>query len=80
MKASDISTEMFLFAIRQCARAPGSWTLRWEVAQVLGYPDKVVLAKARKLIKQGVIGGCACGCRGDWHELIVTPTTEGTHP
>jgi hypothetical protein len=30
------------------------------------FPDKLVLAKARKLIRRGVIDGCVCGCRGDF--------------
>lgn len=33
------------------------------------YPDmpaKVVLAKARKLIRRKVLDGCECGCRGNW--------------
>jgi len=29
-------------------------------------PEKVVLAKLRKLLKRGLVAGCACGCRGDW--------------
>lgn len=29
-------------------------------------PPKVVLAKARRLIRRGVIDGCECGCRGDF--------------
>lgn len=29
-------------------------------------PEKVVLAKARRLINRRVIDGCACGCRGDF--------------
>lgn len=29
-------------------------------------PTKVILAKMNKLIKQGLVGGCACGCRGDF--------------
>ena len=31
-----------------------------------GVPDKLVLAKMRKLIGRGVVGGCSCGCRGDF--------------
>ncbi len=27
---------------------------------------KLQLAKMRKLWKRGLIGGCPCGCRGDW--------------
>jgi len=30
------------------------------------FPDKVVLAKMRSLIKRGLVSGCACGCRGDF--------------
>lgn len=64
---------------RLCGRSTAT---RWDVAMVLGglsdhvdsdpvlevpgVPEKVVLAKARKLIRQGVISGCACGCRGDF--------------
>lgn len=29
-------------------------------------PKKVVLAKFRSLIKRGLVGGCDCGCRGDF--------------
>ena len=31
-----------------------------------GLPENLVLAKARKLIKRGLLDGCACGCRGDF--------------
>lgn len=57
---------------------------RWDVATVLaGHPElvgvstadwpnmppKVVLAKARKLIRRGLLDGCDCGCRGDFTRL-----------
>lgn len=29
-------------------------------------PEKVILAKAKTLIRQGRLWGCACGCRGDF--------------
>jgi hypothetical protein len=32
-------------------------------------PPKVIQAKARRLILKGVIEGCWCGCRGDFHIL-----------
>ena len=62
----------------------GIGSSRWDVAAVLAghpedvagspqdysnMPDKVVLAKARKLIKRGLVDGCACGCRGDFTVL-----------
>lgn len=31
-----------------------------------GTPDKVRLQKMRKLVRRGLISGCACGCRGDY--------------
>lgn len=31
-----------------------------------GVPPKLILAKARILMKRGIIEGCACGCRGDF--------------
>jgi len=29
-------------------------------------PEKVVRAKARRLVKRGLVDGCTCGCRGDF--------------
>jgi hypothetical protein len=31
-----------------------------------GVPSKLALAKMRKMILRGVVGGCGCGCRGDF--------------
>jgi hypothetical protein len=31
-----------------------------------GAPSKLVLGKMRQMIRRGVVGGCACGCRGDF--------------
>jgi hypothetical protein len=31
------------------------------------FPDKLILAKARKLVRRGVVEGCCCGCRGDFN-------------
>lgn len=64
MKASGISDEQFMTALEP----DGAWTNRFRVAEFLGYPDKVVLAKARTLIvRRKTLHGCYCGCRGDWH-------------
>lgn len=47
--------------------AKGHWANRFDIAKALGNPpEKVVLAKLQKLIKRGLITGCACGCRGDF--------------
>ena len=44
-------------------------------------PPKLQLAKMRQLHKRGFVGGCPCGCRGDWEitdkglEFIGQPRT-----
>ena len=40
----------------------------------LATPPNLVLAKMAKLIKQGLVSGCTCGCRGDYS---ITP--KGSH-
>jgi hypothetical protein len=73
MQCKDIPDEAFLDAVR---RAPGTsamnWRMRWDVHAELeeaigSVPVNLLLAKARKLIGAGKMGGCPCGCRGDWH-------------
>jgi hypothetical protein len=58
-----------LEAERRTAGLGASWT-RPEDYATLMMPEKVVLAKARALLKRGLIAGCGCGCRGDFR---VTP-------
>lgn len=50
------------------------WRSRWDVQRNLAFvmgceiPEKLFLAKARKLGKQGRLLGCTnCSCRGDYH-------------
>lgn len=31
-----------------------------------GAPEKIVIKKMYILIKRGLVGGCGCGCRGDF--------------
>lgn len=67
MKAADLDEAGFLEAVSEAAAERGLPTAdRWSVADRLGAPEKVVLAKAKKLIRRGVLEGCGCGCRGDW--------------
>lgn len=72
-QCKDIPDAVFLDAIRRTP-ATGSlgWRLRHEVhreleASIGALPEKLFLAKARQLEKRGLLGGCTCGCRGDWH-------------
>jgi hypothetical protein len=39
-------------------------------------PEKVVLAKAKRLVQRGVINGCACGCRGDFSRIVPVAAEE----
>ena len=72
MKAADIPDEVFVDAVRAHGYGGSRWAQCWDVypaiSEALGVdvPAKVCQAKARKLIRRGVINGCACGCRGDF--------------
>lgn len=80
-QAKHITTQMFVDAVIATRTGPSKWANLWDVAEHLGMPQKVVLAKAKKLIKQDVIRGCVCGCRGDFHlyeDREVIP--DGTQP
>lgn len=69
-QCKDISDDAFLRAV-SVAYAERGIATRWDVARILEeaygeIPEKVVIAKSRKLIRSGKIGGCGCGCRGDY--------------
>lgn len=74
IQCKDIPDDVFLDAVR---RTPGvssrsSWRMRNEVQDTLQVtmgpiPENLVLAKARRLMARGLLGGCPCGCRGDYH-------------
>lgn len=91
MKASDIDDMEFLMVVDRVQHdgayhpTPVRWALRMEVEQE--FPDvpwKVLLAKARKLIRRGLMDGCTCGCRGDYEltaaglALIHPPAPSST--
>jgi hypothetical protein len=64
VKASDISDEAFIAALEP----DGAWTMIWDLCDRLGYPEKVVRAKAKTMItRRKTVDGCYCGCRGDFH-------------
>lgn len=43
--------------------------------ELAAFPSKVLLRKLGSMARRGVIHGCDCGCRGDWH----TPIDDGTY-
>lgn len=77
MKCSDIPDDLFLEAVNRTPSVDGSfeprfWRMRWDVQTTLEsslgeVPEKLFIAKARKLMKAKKLGGCPCGCRGDYH-------------
>jgi hypothetical protein len=69
----DIPDKDVLQAVRELgAPNPSKWASLWDIqAKLASYPPKVVKAKLARLIKRGVLRGCAYGCRGDFHEPEV---------
>lgn len=70
MQAKDLDDAVTLAALAACRGKHGvaAWSSRWDVQDEIKHaPPKVVLAKLRSMIKRGVLSGCACGCRGDFH-------------
>lgn len=65
--ARDIDDQAFLDAVRHAQRRDRPWVMRWDIeTQFPQVPWKVLLAKAKRLIKAGRLEGCWCGCRGDY--------------
>ncbi|AKZ59224.1 hypothetical protein SAM23877_6179 [Streptomyces ambofaciens ATCC 23877] len=74
MQCKDIPDATFLDAVRTApASSAIGWRNRWDVHEaleaVMGHeiPSNLLMAKARRLESRGLLGGCTCGCRGDWH-------------
>lgn len=72
-KTSEVSTPAFLGAVFMLGRAfarknetTTHWASRWDVETWLDLPERIVLSKARALIKAGLMDGCVDGCRGDF--------------
>ena len=69
-QCKDIPDEPIL---RFLARRPDEWH-NWYFgddmdvhrAMPAGIPEKLILAKMRRLIRRRLVYGCDCGCRGDF--------------
>lgn len=73
-KCSDIPDDLFLAAVRVTEHGESSyWRMRSDVQATLEtaigpVPEKLFLAKAKKLGKKRKLEGCTdCTCRGDYH-------------
>jgi hypothetical protein len=70
MQAKDIDGRRVLQWLSQQDRAATHWKplIMPSVLDAMpaGTPEKVALAKMSALLKQGLVDGCGCGCRGDW--------------
>ena len=45
----------------------GIGATRWGIGiELWEYPERVLLAKLRRLVRRGLLDGCPCGCRGDF--------------
>lgn len=84
MQCKDIPDDAFLDAVRRIPAVDGSmkpsgWRTRWavqaELETALGpIPEKLFLAKARRLGRRRLLGGCTeCTCRGDYHIAADCP-------
>lgn len=71
VQCKDLST---IIILKFLAKYQGRWST-WGEGYVMptvqdampkGTPEKLQLAKMRSLHKRELVGGCPCGCRGDW--------------
>lgn len=76
MQAKDIPDESIIATIEAQVKAQGHPATRRGIAEALGLNEKIVLAKLRKMVRRGLITGCACGCRGDFEVKIEANEKE----
>lgn len=66
MQAKDIPEKPILAFLASRDRSATHWQGYENSIPANGFPEKVLLAKLRAMIRKGLIDGCACGCRGDF--------------
>lgn len=70
-QVKHVSTETVFAGIRAVRRNDPDpdyrWASLWTLADHLQIHESLLLAKLRRLISRGEIGGCTCGCRGDFY-------------
>lgn len=66
MKTSDLPDADFLAAVEAVHVRERRWAHIGDLMDALDFPPKILLSKAARLIKRGLLEGCTCGCRGDF--------------
>jgi len=69
MQAADIDDWEFLNLVAAYNLDEDRWALVWDMQAYFDVPFKVIRAKARKLLRRGLMDGCHCGCRGDFEVI-----------
>lgn len=74
LQAKDVPEHVILNVLES---APHHWWSSWRgfgeyslpdaAPELAAVPWKVLNAKLDNMQRRGVIDGCSCGCRGDWH-------------
>ena len=65
--AKDVDAVEVIYVIALLEAESNIGVSRWSLNEVFPeVPEKVMLAKLRRLIRSGKIDGCVCGCRGDF--------------
>lgn len=74
MKASDISDVAMCEAIDKVIATKNQYVaFIWDLQEAFPeFPQKVILAKLRRLEHRKLIEGCTCGCRGDFRTVKQT--------
>jgi len=85
VKTSDIADATMLDALAVTRGKHGvpRWSSLGDVENHMApIHPKLVLSKLRSMIRRGVIGGCGCGCRGDFEIVATTakPASETDPP
>lgn len=69
--AKDVDSVHLLRAIAWMYVKHDRWVITFDLEPLFDAPWKVVNAKLRRLIHQGLVDGCTCGCSGNF-ELTVS--------
>jgi hypothetical protein len=73
VKAADVDPGDLLALVAEPNWYGGDWHDTYRLSDTMQIPVKVLTAKLRRLKRRGIVDGCPCGCRGDWHLTCPEP-------